>query len=232
MKRTLLILLALGAMIGCSKSSGGDSHRLKSDTDSVAYVVGMNIGLNLIRMDSTINVEAVCRGIRDMVREKNLMTLEEAETFFLGYMNHTLPEKAQALEEQFLADVAASDRSFARTRTGVTYAVEELGDQNRIPASTRDSLYMRYRIISTNDQELYSSYERGDTLATTYGELKPGLQESLKLIGEGGKIITLIPSKLAYGAAGDRELNIAPNQIVRFEIELVKLDKYNEWQRR
>lgn len=232
MKKALLIIAALAALVGCSKSSGGDSHRLKSDTDSVAYVVGMNIGLNLIRMDSTINVEAVCRGIRDMVRERNSMTLEEAETFFLGYMNHTLPEKAQAIEEQLLADIAASNRNYARTRSGITYAVEELGDQDRIPAAIRDSLYIRYSILSTDEKEIYSSYERGDTIATTYGDLKQGLQESIRLIGEGGKIVTWIPSRLAFAGEGNEELNIGPNQTLRFEIELVKLDKYSEWQRR
>lgn len=232
MKKTLLILLVLATLIGCSKSSGNDSHRIKSDTDSVAYIVGMNIGLNLMRMDSTINVEAVCRGIRDMVREKNILTLEEAETFFLGYMNYTLPEKALALEEQLLEDIAASNRKYARTRSGITYAVEELGDQNRISSAVRDSLYMRYRILTTDEKVIYSSYERGDTVRTTYHNLEKGLQESIKLIGEGGKIIAWIPSKLAYGAEGNKEYNISANQTLCFEIELVKLDKYSEWQRR
>ena len=43
------------------KKSGG-SVKLAVDTDSVAYVIGMNIGRNLQRMDSTIRVEAVCEG--------------------------------------------------------------------------------------------------------------------------------------------------------------------------
>ena len=31
--------------------------KLRNDTDSVAYVIGMNVGANLLKMDSTINVE-------------------------------------------------------------------------------------------------------------------------------------------------------------------------------
>ena len=58
-----LVLLLAGA---CSKNSGGGGVKLRNDTDSVAYVIGMNVGANLLKMDSTINVNAVCEGIRDM----------------------------------------------------------------------------------------------------------------------------------------------------------------------
>ena len=67
MKRTIL-LLAVGAMaLACSKNGSGGA-KLRTDTDSVAYVLGFNIGLNLQRMDSTLNAEAVCEGIRDVFR--------------------------------------------------------------------------------------------------------------------------------------------------------------------
>ena len=50
-----LVLLLAGA---CSKNSGGGGVKLRNDTDSVAYVIGMNVGANLLKMDSTINVNA------------------------------------------------------------------------------------------------------------------------------------------------------------------------------
>ena len=39
-----LVLLLAGA---CSKNSGGGGVKLRNDTDSVAYVIGMNVGMNL-----------------------------------------------------------------------------------------------------------------------------------------------------------------------------------------
>ena len=231
MKKILSVVIVLLTIFGCSKRSGGE-QKLHTDTDSVAYELGMNIASQLVKMDSTINIEAVCRGMRDVVRERTIMTNEEAETFFLGYMNYTLPEKAQALEEQWLAELAEQSRDFARTRTGITYAVRTLGDQVRIPAASRDSLALRYLIRTTDNKVLYSSYERGDTIRTTLSDLKSGLQESVKLIGEGGKVEAWIPSQLAFGAEGNSELNIAPNKTLCFEIELIQLDKYTEWTRR
>ena len=146
MKRLFLYLIPVVSAAGaCSHGSGG-GVKLKTDLDSVAYVIGMNVGLNLQRMDSTLNAEAVCEGIRDVFRGKTRMTMDDAETFYLSYVNYALPEKARAYEEQFLADIAKSNRSYARTSSGVTYTVEEVGDQDRIPTSDRDSVAVRWVI--------------------------------------------------------------------------------------
>ena len=41
-----------------------------------------------------------------------------------------------------------------------------------------------------------------------------------------------VPAALAYGAEGDKELGVAPNATLYFEIELVDLDKYTTRSRR
>ena len=166
----------------CSKKTGG-GVKLKTDTDSVAYVIGMNVGMNLMKMDSTINVNAVCEGIRDVFRQGTRFSAADAEVFYLRYMNYALPEKARAYEEQFLQDILKANRNYARTASGVTYTVEVLGDQEQIPASDRDSIALRYLIRTADGQEVYSSYERGDTLRTTLGGLLKGMKESVKLVG-------------------------------------------------
>ena len=142
----------------CSKKTGG-GVKLKTDTDSVAYVIGMNVGMNLMKMDSTINVNAVCEGIRDVFRQGTRFSAADAEVFYLRYMNYALPEKARAYEEQFLQDILKANRNYARTASGVTYTVEVLGDQEQIPASDRDSIALRYLIRTADGQEVYSSYE-------------------------------------------------------------------------
>ena len=47
---------------------------LRNETDSVAYVIGLNVGYNLQRMDSTLNVEAVCQAVRDVYARTARMT--------------------------------------------------------------------------------------------------------------------------------------------------------------
>lgn len=166
MKKTFPILPALVLLLAgaCSKNSGGGGVKLRNDTDSVAYVIGMNVGANLLKMDSTINVNAVCEGIRDMFRGNPRLSAADAETFYLSYVNYALPEKARAYEEQFLLDIAKSNRSYARTSSGVTYTVTDVGDQNQVPTSERDSVALRWVIRTAAGDEITSSYERGDTV--------------------------------------------------------------------
>lgn len=231
MKR-ILLFAAVVLAVGCSKKST-NGVKLKSDLDSVAYVIGMNVGLNLQCMDSTLNVAAVCEGIRDVFEGDPRMTVEAAETFYLSYVNYALPEKARAYEEQFLADIAKSNRSYARTSSGVTYTVEEVGDQDRIPTSDRDSVALRWVIRTADGKDIVSSYERGDTVRSSLRNLNRGVQESLKLIGAGGRIQAWLPADMAYGAEGDAELGIAPNATLYYEIELLDVDKYaNRFRRR
>ena len=48
MRKTLVVLMAAALLAGaCSKKTGG-GVKLKTDTDSVAYVIGMNVGMNLM----------------------------------------------------------------------------------------------------------------------------------------------------------------------------------------
>ena len=232
MRKTLVVLTAAALLAGaCSKKTGG-GVKLKTDTDSVAYVIGMNVGMNLMKMDSTINVNAVCEGIRDVFRQGPKFSAADAAVFYLRYMNYALPEKARAYEEQFLEDILKANRNYARTASGVTYTVEVLGDQEQIPASDRDSIALRYLIRTADGRDVYSSYERGDTLRTTLGGLLKGMKASVKLVGRGGKINAGIPSSAAYGTEGDKELGIQPNTTLYYEIELVDVDKYANWSRR
>lgn len=233
MRNLLLVLAVMGGMVtSCSKKSGSGGVKLRSDVDSVAYVIGMNVGMNLLRMDSTLNIDAVCEGLREAFLREPRMSVGEAETFYLSYVNYALPEKARAYEEQFLADIAKSNRSYARTSSGVTYTVEEVGDQERIPTSDRDSVALRWVIRTSDGKTLASSYEQGDTVRSALRDLRRGVQESLKLIGVGGRINAWLPADVAYGADGDKELGIGPNATLYYEIELLDLDKYSNRFRR
>ena len=116
---------------GCSKSGGG--VKLHTDTDSVAYVIGLNVGANLLKMDSTLNAAAVCKGIADYFAGRQSMTMEEAQTFYLRYVNYAVPEKIREQERRFLDDVT-SGQGFKSSESGLRYDVTRDGDLKR-PAS-------------------------------------------------------------------------------------------------
>lgn len=224
MKRLFLILSLVVLFSSCHKSG----IKLGTEADSMAYVIGMNVGKNLMQMDSTLNVEVLCAVIQDVYNNREKMTIEEAKVYYLRQMNYTKYERFKLYEEQFLADMAKSDRAYARTKSGVTYKITELGDQQNLPSYQRDTVVIRYRITRQDGTEVYSSYERADTTRVALSKVVVGLQENLKMVGKGGKFTSWIPSLLAYGAGGNEELGIEPNSTLCYEVEVLDVVPYRK----
>ncbi|WP_256001884.1 MULTISPECIES: FKBP-type peptidyl-prolyl cis-trans isomerase [Pedobacter] len=59
----------------------------------------------------------------------------------------------------------------------------------------------------------------------TIGNAIPGFDEGYQLIGKGGKILLIIPSKLAYGESGQPQARITPYSPLAFEVEIVDIKK-------
>ena len=107
MRKTFFALTAVALLAGaCSRKSGG-GVKLKADTDSVAYIIGMNVGMNLLKMDSTLNVNAVCEGIRDVFRAGAKLSADDAE-----------PLRDGAAERRFFGDVERSGGGFGHAGDG------------------------------------------------------------------------------------------------------------------
>lgn len=220
----LLLLAAAGPFAGCSKRGGGEAA-LNTETDSVAYILGMNIGRNLWQMDSTLNVRAVCEGLADYFARSERMTVEEAQAFYLNYINVAKPEHIREYENRYLEDICRNNRSYARTKSGVTYTVEEIGDESLTPKNSTDTVSIRYVARTVDGRVFHSSFERGDTTRTALSALPDGLRESLTLIGKGGHIDAYVPAELGYGAEGSDSLGVKPNATLYYEIDLLDLER-------
>lgn len=228
MKKYVGCLAALAIFSsGVSCSGGGKKAELPSEKDSVAYIIGLNVGYNLQRMDSMLNVEAVCQGIRDVYAGTTRMTPEEAQALYLRYVNVSQPEQIQAYEDQFLEDFRQNNRTYAKTDTGLTYEVLDVGDESQTARNNQDTVSFRYTAKTVADQVVDSSYDRGDTTRMAVGDLMPGLQQSVKLVGKGGRINVWIPARLAYGKDGNEQLGIKPNATLFYEIEVIDVKRFS-----
>lgn len=228
MRRTLIAtaLLALGLMVGCGqKKQTTTIVEMRTSADSMSYVMGMNIARNLMEMDSMINIDMVCEGMRNTYSGKTRLTDEEARMAFLKYMNYDNYERIKAFENQYLEEIRRSDRKFVATNSGLTYKVVELGDLKRSVRNNRDTMLMRYRMLDMSGAVLDTTYLHGDTLRIAAGELPKGLLEATKLIGKGGHIEAWLPSPLGYGADGCDSLGVMPNTILYYEMWLVDVEK-------
>jgi FKBP-type peptidyl-prolyl cis-trans isomerase len=185
----------------------------------------MNIAYNIMKMDSTVRPEAVIQGISDALNGAERLTLEDARTYFLSYMNYEVYERVRNYEEQYLTDLVASDNKVVRTRTGLTYKVEELGDMNNMLSNDRDTVAITYRATRLSGEEVDGASERDDTLRVAVNRLIPGLREGVKLVGQGGRLTLWVPSSLAYGSMGNNDKGVKANEMLRYEVNIVEVKR-------
>jgi FKBP-type peptidyl-prolyl cis-trans isomerase len=190
----------------------------------MSYVMGMNIGRNLIEADSMLNIDLVAEGLRDAYRGEARFTDEEARMAFLKYMNYDNYERIKAFETQYFEEIRRADRKFVATNSGLTYKIAELGDLKTTVRVNRDTMLMRYRLVDMSGAVLDTTYLNGDPLRIAAGQLPKGVLEAVKLIGKGGHIEAWLPSKLGYGADGCDSLGVKPNTILYYEMWLVDVE--------
>ena len=218
-----IVGLVAVAVVACGGRSRGD--KLLSSADSLSYIIGMNIAYNIMEMDSTINASQVVAGIADAMEGQTKISLEDGKFYLLSYMNYDVYERVKKYENQYLDDMALADKDILRTRTGLTYKVRELGDMGKTASHPRDTVAIIYTAKTLTGVEVDSLTNRPDTLRTTLNKLIDGLEEGVKLVGQGGKVTLWMPSSLAYGAEGDQEKNIKPNEMLEYEVEIVEVKR-------
>ncbi len=238
-RRVAIAALSIALFSVACSSAGTNSNlptaNLTTGSDSLAYIVGINIAAQLQKMDSTINYGVVCRAIMEYSQGESLMNDEEAKTQYLRYLLHVEPEQRRKYEEQFLTDLALNDRDFTRTKTGLAYHIEVIGDEKLQPKSTTDWVVFNFSISRVGGEQIYPTADSEQSVATIEGgveDFTAGVTESLKMIGKGGKIRVWIPSRLGYGEDGNEEYGVEPTETLYYEIELVDVAKGEATKRR
>lgn len=213
-------------MVSCgSRTSQVVVSTMQTSADSMSYVMGLNIGRNLMGIDSLLNVDMVCEGLRDAYAGVPKFNDEEARAAYLKYMNYDIYERTKLFEKQFLEDLRHQDRKFVATHSGLTYKIADIGDMKRVIRNNRDTIRLRYRVLDQAGTVIDTTYYHNDTLRLAVGSMPRGVIEAAKLIGLGGHMEAWVPSNLAFGSAGCDSLNIAPNTMLYYELWLVDIEK-------
>ena len=227
-KRVISLIVVAVAILAVScapKSAPVEDAVMKTSADSMSYVLGLNIGRNLIAIDSLLNVDAVCEGLRDAYLMQPKLRDEEARAAYLKYMNYDIYERVKRYEDQFLEDLRKADRKFVATSSGLTYKVHTLGDMKSTIRNNRDTVNICYRVLNVGGETVDTTYHFKDTLRTAVGDMPRGVIEASKLIGKGGHLEAWLPSTLAFGSAGCDSLNVAPNTMLYYEVWLVDVKR-------
>lgn len=111
--------------------------------------------------------------------------------------------------------------SLQKTPSGLFYKIIEPGTEERLDWGQR--VRAKYKGYFLDGKIFDTSCKRGGTMEFFIGNMIRGWNEGLQLIGEGGKIMLIIPSRLAYeseGLSANGKEIIPPDEVLLFEIEV------------
>ena len=228
MKLKLMLFAFIGIFFLTVQSQAQKPIEIKTKMDSIAYGIGMNIGLNLKADSLMLNIDMIKAGLSDaMYEESTVLTEEEVRTLMMS-LQQELQQKRQAevsaqmevnkkKSEEFLAENQKKG-GVKVTESGLQYKIIEPG-QGESPTAT-DKVKVHYKGTLMDGTVFDSSYDRGQPAEFPLNGVIEGWTEGLQMMKEGGKWMFYIPYELAYGEAG-RPPQIPPASVLIFEVELL-----------
>ncbi|MCY2968147.1 MAG: FKBP-type peptidyl-prolyl cis-trans isomerase [Planctomycetota bacterium] len=192
---------------------------LKDSKDRASYGIGRNIGDSLKNDGLDVDVTLLARGIADaLAGTENPQTEEEFRDAITAFQK-SIQDKAAAKNEEFLK-ANAKKEGVKSLPSGLQYQVLKEGKGKKPTA--KDTVEAHYKGTLLSGKVFDSSYDRGEPAQFPLSGVIKGWTEGVPLMQVGAKYKFWIPSDLAYGPRG-RPPVIAPNSVLIFEIELLKV---------
>ena len=207
-----------------------------AEVDSVSYLIGVNFGSflkgnNFAEDLSDLNMAEIKKGMVDFLKaegnpydptfgEQFKINLDKMGEILNGFISKKQTYKAAlniAKERDFLAKNARK-ANVDTTASGLQYTIIAAGADEKI--QPQDTVWVNYKGTLLDG----TVFDQNDSTEFVANRVIRGWTEGLGLLGEGGKATLYIPSNLAYGERGNR--NIAPNSTLIFDVEVLKVGKF------
>jgi FKBP-type peptidyl-prolyl cis-trans isomerase len=126
----------------------------------------------------------------------------------------SLAEKGRAFLEQ-----NQHEEGVTVTKSGLQYKILELGNSKK--PTSRSRVTINYQGKHVDNSVFDSTFNDEPSVLSLRTTIK-GWKEGLQLIGEGGRIVLFVPSRLAYGRDGAPP-SIKRNETLIFIIDLLEV---------
>lgn len=217
MKKTLLLgIVGVMALSSCNTTS----KTPKTELDSVAYALGLDIGQSVKNIDKNLDIDMLAQAMKDVINETEKMTPQEIQEFLNEYFSVRKPAKALKESEDFLAK-KEKEANVHKTESGLLYEIIQEGGVKA--TNDADTVVVLYTGTLPDGTVFDSTDNRdGEPISFPLNGVIRAWTEGMKLVGEGGKIRLYAHPDLAYGSRGASQL-IGPNQALVFDVELVEV---------
>ena len=226
--RLTTTLALLATMLGVSVAYAATD--LTDPKQKLSYAIGTGIGANFKKQGVDVDPNALLAGINDALAGKLALTQEEiAATLNAARADLTAKQQVkQAADaatnttagEAYLA-ANAKKEGVKTTASGLQYKVIAPGT-GKTPGP-KDTVKVHYKGTLIDGTVFDSSIDRGEPVTFPVNGVIAGWTEALLMMKEGARYQLVIPSKLAYGPAGQGP--IGPNAVLVFDVELIDIEK-------
>jgi len=235
MKNIFLSIFSLALAMFLFVSCGKNKVDLQTKNDSVAYVIGANIGENLkknIENDSLdLSSAALAQGFKDALEglDSTIFTKEDKQNIMMQFQKDLQEKQSKKMAEaagpnkqagaKFLEE-NKKNPGIVQTQSGLQYKVIKEGN-GKSPKAT-DMVTVNYEGKLLDGKIFDSSYDRKKPETFGVSNVIRGWTEGLQLMKEGGSYELYIPSDLAYGDQGNQ--SIPGGSMLIFKVDLLKVE--------
>jgi FKBP-type peptidyl-prolyl cis-trans isomerase FkpA len=229
-----------GDMVAALELLGeGDSAVFKLNLDSMAKYSGQPKPATAKTNYATFTVK-IEKVLRKKANQADSLFEKDKREFFESEYKALINKNKNTEGAKIKKYIADNNIKATTSASGLLYEIKTPGDAAR--AANGDTLMVNYtgrftnkkadgkdNVFDTSDAKvaqaagIHSPMAQYGARPIVMGQVVPGFNEGLGLIGKGGKIVMVIPSKLAYGENGGGPIN--PFTPLVFEVELTDIKK-------
>ncbi|MDR1839827.1 MAG: FKBP-type peptidyl-prolyl cis-trans isomerase [Treponema sp.] len=223
MKKALAFLCLFLSVLALHARAIQEDYRRAEEKARVSYAFGMIIGNNLSTAGIEFDYDAFTEGVKALLEENALPQFSEqeareiVETALQESMDRQSAQN-RLLEEEFLAKNMRKPEIIV-TPSGLQYEIltETAGEK-----PNPDSI-VRVRYTGTfSDGNPFDSSTEEDGAYIPLDMVIPGWTEGVMLMSVGSSYRLFIPSNLAYGREGIRQI-VPPYSTLIFTVELLEI---------
>lgn len=201
-----------------------------NELTKVGYSFGYLMGDGNKDSVDDLQLDAFFAGFRDAYLAKNpSISKAQMQQALLDYQKRKEAEFAKKIEVMASQNLAkekaflisnAKKAGVKTTASGLQYEVLKQGTGKSPTAKDKVKVHYEGRLLDGTVFD--SSYKRGEPVTFPLDQVIKGWIEGLQLMKEGSKYRLFVPSNLAYGEAGNSD--IEPNTMLIFEVELLEVN--------
>jgi len=231
MKTKSFLIIFVSFFISIVSLAQSKKINLKTNADSISYLIGADISHNLKNNSISIIPDILFKGFLDAIEGKDTLIINKSkkEELLNRWQQEIMKKQQEESSKKAEENKKAGEKFLSLNKnvsgvielsSGLQYKVLKEGS-GKHPKPT-DKVKVHYHGTLIDGTVFDSSVERGQPITFGLNQVIKGWTEGLQIMQPGAKYIFYIPSNLAYG---DREMGKIPaGSTLIFEVELIEIE--------